>query len=87
MNVKKTKMMSVAQRRRQHELGNVIVTGENERLERSGAVKCLGVMIDDKLTWNDHVRKLKNWIRLSRLRRLHWLPIKLKSCPISTTAL
>ena len=50
LNVKKTKMMSVARRRRQHELGNVIVTGENKRLERSGAVRCLGVMIDDRLT-------------------------------------
>lgn len=80
LNVKKTKMMLVARRRRQHELGNVIVTGENERLERSGAVRCLGVMIDDRLTWNDHVRELKRKASfgLSQLRRLRWLPTRLK---------
>ena len=55
LNVKKTQLLLLEGKRREAELNQVEVWLEDQVLPRSSSVRCLGVWIDDKLSWNDHI--------------------------------
>ena len=55
LNEGKTQMLLMSRRRRAHELDEVDVRVQGQKVARSKKVKCLGVWIDDSLTWGDHV--------------------------------
>lgn len=80
LNARKTILMLLARKRRQVELEDVMIMVGNERITRSRVVKCLGVLIDEGLLWQEHIAEIKRKVSLglSHLRRLRWLPFKLK---------
>jgi len=71
LNVKKTKLILLSRKRRAHELKNVEVRIDDQKIERSKSVKCLGVLLDDGLTWKEQVQSVRKRIfaGLARLRR------------------
>jgi len=58
LNTGKTKLL-LGRKRRQKELVNVKVGMGDEKIARSKAVKCLGVMIDDELKWKEQVQNVR----------------------------
>ena len=58
LNVKKTQLLLPGRRRREAELNQVEVWLEEQVLPRSSCVRCLGVWIDDKLSWKDHISRV-----------------------------
>ena len=68
--VQKTKLLS--RKRRDQETMEVQVKIDGKRLERSRVVKCLGVLLDDKLQRNEQVKEVKRkaCAGLASLRRL-----------------
>ena len=52
--MKKTQMLLFSRRGRRRELDSAEVKSKGQPLTRRGKVKCLGVWIDDCLTWRDH---------------------------------
>ena len=59
LNVKKTQLLLLGRRRREAELNQVEVWLEEQVLPRSSCVRCLGVWIDDKLSWKDHISRVR----------------------------
>ena len=59
LNAKKTQLLLLGRKGRAQELEDVSVTLNGEQLPRSQMVKCLGVSIDDGLTWREHVDSLR----------------------------
>ena len=71
LNARKTQMLLMSRKRREQELEQVGVRVGDQEVERSRKVKCLGIMIDDGLKWqehNGHVRR-KCFASLAKLRR------------------
>ena len=58
LNVKKTQLLLLGRRWREAELNQVEVRLEEQVLPRSSCVRCLGVLIDDKLSWKDHISRV-----------------------------
>ena len=59
LNIGKTKLLLLVRRRRQKELVQVKVEMGDEKIVRSKAVKCLGVMLDDELKWKEQVQNVR----------------------------
>ena len=81
LNVQKTQLLVLSRRRRAQETMEVQVVVDGKELKRSSVVKCLGVMLDDKLQWKEQVKavKRKACAGLASLRRLqHALPTTIK---------
>ena len=72
LNDGKTQMLLLSRRRRAHELEQVDVRIQGQKVTRSVKVKCLGVWTDDGLTWRDHVEavRTKYFAGLAKLKRL-----------------
>ena len=72
LNAKKTQLLLLGRKGRAQELEDVSVTLNGEQLPRRRMVKCLGVSIDDGLTWREHVDALRKkcYCGLAKLRRL-----------------
>ena len=70
--MKKTQLLLLGRKGRAHELQDIRVTLSGERLPRSEKVKCLGIWIDDGLTWREHIQALRRkcFCGLAKLRRL-----------------
>ena len=67
----KTQMWLLSRRGRRRELDSVKVMLQGQALTRCGKVKCLGVWIDDCLTWRDHIADVRKCFgALSKIRRL-----------------
>jgi len=49
----------LGRKRRQKELVQVKVEMGDEKIVRSKAVKCIGVMLDDELKWNKQVQNVR----------------------------
>ena len=47
---------------------------DGQKIERSKTVKCLGVLLDDGLTWKEQVQSVRKqcFAGLAKLRRLLW---------------
>lgn len=56
LNTKKMQFLLLGRKRRERELTQVRVSIREEVVERSKCVKCLGVMLDDGLTWRSKCR-------------------------------
>ena len=56
LNTGKTKLLLLGRKRRQKELVQVKVEMGDEKIVRSKAVKCLGVMLDDELSGKNRYR-------------------------------
>ena len=63
--------MVVDTHQRAAEAGDLVIEISNTRLERVNKFKCLGVLLDNTLSWKDHVEYIGNKIssRLGILRR------------------
>ncbi len=72
LNANKTNMLLLSRKRRAHDLDRVEVMLEDVKLQRSEKVKYLGVRINDRLTWRDHIKQVRNkcFAGLAKLRRL-----------------
>ena len=72
LNMKKTQLLLLGRKGRAHELQDIRVTLSGERLPRREKVKCLGIWIDDGLTWREHIQALRRkcFCGLAKLRRL-----------------
>ena len=57
LNTGKTKLLLLGRKRRQKELVQVKVEMGDEKIVRSKAVKCLGVMLDE-LKWKEQVQNV-----------------------------
>ena len=68
LNVKK--QILLLSRKRRSELDGVNVRLDGQALPRSSKVKCLGVMIDEELSWCNHIDHFK---RLSVISKVHLL--------------
>ena len=78
LNVKKTNYM-IFTNRRHVDLGNVAFKMGETPIERSSVARFLGVLIDDKLTWNQHIMAVRH--KMSRyigsiFRIKHMLPMR-----------
>ena len=73
LNVDKTQFLVLCRRRRVKELADVAVELNGSPLIRSTEVKCLGVLLDDMLTWKAQINSLKRkaYGGLRKLKRLH----------------
>ena len=72
LNVKKTQMLLLSRRGRRRELDSVKVMLPGQPLTRCGKVKCLGVWIDDCLTWRDHIADVRRKC-FGALSKIQWL--------------
>ena len=65
----------MGRKRRERELSTVKVVMDGEEIERKRSVKCLGVMLDDALSWKDQVESVRKkcFVGLAKLRRLKML--------------
>jgi len=59
LNTGKMKLLLLGRKRRQKELVQVKVEMGDEKIVRSKAVKCLGVMLDDKLKLKEQVQNVR----------------------------
>ena len=71
LNVKKTNLMLIGRKKREKELNEVKFEMRGQLLERSRTVKCLGVILDVSLMWNDHIEyvRKKCFAGLGKLKR------------------
>ena len=76
LNTGKTKLLLLGRKRRQKELVQVKVEVGDEKIVRSKAVKCLGVMLDDELKWKEQVQNVmrKCFTGLAKMRLKNVLP-------------
>ena len=73
LNVLKTDFMVIGSRQRLASLkGEIALSLFNTELEKVRSVKCLGVNIDENLTWEDHMLSIRQKIscNLSMLKRI-----------------
>ena len=72
MNTRKTQLLPLSRKRREREMCRVRVSMNNEVIERSRSVKCLGVKLDDGLNWKEQVQSVRGkcFAGLGKLRRL-----------------
>ena len=59
LNTKKTQLLLIGRKKRERELAQVRVLMGKEEVERSKCAKCLGVMLDDGLSWREQVQLVR----------------------------
>ena len=71
LNLEKTKIMLVGTHQRTAEADELVIEISNTRLERVNKFKYLGVLLDNNLSWKEHIEYISNKIssRLGILRR------------------
>ena len=90
LNTKKTQLPLIGRKKRERELAQVRVLMGKEEVERSKCAKCLGVMLDDGLSWREQVQQVRKkcFIGLAKLRRLrNVLPSRTKKQLYNTLVL
>ena len=72
LNVEKTQLLLLSRKRRARELESVEKRMYGQKIVRSKTVKCLGVLLDDGLTWKEQVQSVRKhcFAGLAKLRRL-----------------
>ena len=71
LNVTKTKLMLLGRKKREEELNGMRVTMGEQEIQRSRSVKCLGVVLDDCLTWREQIESIRRMYfpGLAKIRR------------------
>ena len=71
LNVTKTKLILLGRKKREEELNRMRVTMGEQEIQRSRSVKCLGVVLDDCLTWREQIEsiRIKCFAGLAKVRR------------------
>ena len=64
LNVSKTKIMLIGTHQRLNAVDSFSVTEDNTSLERVDTFKHLGVIMDETLSWKEHVSSMGKKIRL-----------------------
>ena len=84
LNVSKTKIMLIGTHQRLNAVDSFSVTEDNISLERVDTFKHLGVIMDETLSWKEHVSSMGKKIssRLALLRRAQKIPTKICLCYI-----
>ena len=59
LNVGKTQLLLLSRKHRKHELEQVRVKIDDQDVARSTKTKCLGVVIDDGLKWQEHIADVR----------------------------
>ena len=69
-NVEKTQLLLLSRKQRVQKLERVEIRMNNHKIVRSKTVKCLGVLLDDGLTWKEQVQSMRKrcFARLAKLR-------------------
>ena len=64
--------MLLSRKRKAEVLEHVEIRMDGQKIEKSRTVKCLGVLLDDGLTWKEQVQCVKKrcFAGLAKLRRL-----------------
>ena len=72
LNVNKTQLLLMSRKRRERELDQLKVKIGNQEVMRMKTAKCLGVVIDDDLKWQNHIAEVRRkcFAGLAKLRRL-----------------
>ena len=89
VNIKKTHYMMFHRTRIKYNLRDIIINGKNVAYTKN--TKFIGVIIDNKLTWSDHIiyiqntisksigiiHKIRNFVTKNRLRNLYYTVVYL----------
>ena len=59
LNENKTQLLLLSRKGKANELEKVKVALQGHSIQRCASVKCLGVIIDDGLTWKEHIRSVR----------------------------
>ena len=72
LNGQKTQLLLLSRKQRAKELEHVDIEMNGQKIERSKCVKCLGMLLDDGLTWKEQVQNVRKrcFAGLAKLRRL-----------------
>ena len=87
LNVTKSKFMVIGGRNKLSQFNDIALVANNHQLENVTKFKYLGVIINQHLTWHDHIEQLQSKIakRLGVLKRIkHLLPDNAKRIYVST---
>ena len=87
LNVTKSKFMVIGGRNKLSQFNDIALVANNHQLENVTKFKYLGVIINQHLTWHDHIEQLQSKIakRLGVLKRIkHLLPDNARRIYVST---
>ena len=87
LNVTKSKFMVIGGRNKLSQFNDIALVANNDQLENVTKFKYLGVIINQHLTWHDHIEQLQSKIakRLGVLKRIkHLLPDNARRIYVST---
>ena len=88
LNVTKSKFMVIGGRNKLSQFNDIALVANNDQLENVTKFRYLGVIINQHLTWHDHIEQLQSKIakRLGVLKRIkHLLPVYARRIYVSTT--
>ena len=87
LNVTKSKFMVIGGRNKLSQFNDIALIANNDPLENVTKFKYLGVIINQHLTWHDHIEQLQSKIakRLGVLKQIkHYLPVYARRIYVST---
>ena len=87
LNVTKSKFMVIGGRNKLSQFNDIALVANNDQLENVTKFKYLGVIINQHLTWHDHIEQLHSKIakRLGVLKQIkHLLPVYARRLHVST---
>ena len=87
LNITKSKFMVIGGRNKLSQFNDIALVANNDQLENVTKFKYLGVIINQRLTWHDHIEQLHSKIakRLGALKPFkHLLPVYARRIYVST---
>ena len=87
LNVTKSKLLVIGGRNKLSQFNDIALVANNHQLENVTKFKYLGVIINQHLTWHDHIEQLQSKIakRLGVLKQIkHYLPVYARRIYVST---
>ena len=64
LNASKSQLLLLGRKGRDKEAEQVIISLNDQPIPRSQSVKCLGIVIDDKLKWGKHIKYMRRKVHL-----------------------
>ena len=90
LNITKSKFMVIGGRNKLSQFNDIARVANNDQLENVTKFKYLGVIINQHLTWHDHIEQLHSKIakRLGVLKQIkHLLPLYARRLHVSTVVI